>query len=106
MPTVVGGGLALARVEWRRSVRVICLFVAAAPVVLVGGQLIGKFGWSPHTAIGFVAMVLIYAMIVSATRFTFAAQPGGRRITTKLKVVAVVIVVLAVAQFMVGILTA
>jgi hypothetical protein len=106
MPTVVGGGLLLARQEWRRSVRVICLVFAVAPVVLVGSQLIGKFGLSPHTAVGFVAMVLIYAAIVSATRFTFAAQPGGRQINTKLKVVLIVIVVLAVAQFIVGFLTA
>ena len=77
MPTVVAGGLAKARVEWNTIVRWICLAVAVVPVVIVGNQLVGSFGWSLHAAAGFVGMIAIYSTIVSATRFTFTAQADG-----------------------------
>lgn len=73
-PTVVGGGLALARVEWRRITRSICLVVAAGPVILVADDLVGKFGWSLRSIVGLVAMLAIYATIISATRFAFSSQ--------------------------------
>jgi hypothetical protein len=34
-PTVVGGGLAQARVHWPLGMRAVCLLAAAAPVALV-----------------------------------------------------------------------
>jgi hypothetical protein len=77
LPTVVGGGLAVARVGWHRVVRGICLLVAAVPVVFVGRQLVDSFGWSLHAVAGFVSMLAIYSTIVWATRFTFAAQNGN-----------------------------
>ena len=84
-PTVIGGGLALARVEWRRITRVVCLVVAAIPVLFVGNDLVGSFGWSVHTATGFGGLLAVYATIIWATRFTFARQDHGgrsRRATT------------------------
>ena len=77
LPTVVAGGLAKARVEWNNIVRWICLAVATLPVVIVGSQLVGSFGWSLHAAAGFVGMIAVYSTIVSATRFTFTAQADG-----------------------------
>jgi hypothetical protein len=35
MPTVVGCGLAIARTQWRSITRILCLVVAAAPVLLM-----------------------------------------------------------------------
>ena len=80
MPTVVAGGFALARPEWPTRVRAVFLLVALGPVVVVGTQLVGDFGWSLHALAGFVAMLAIYATIVRVARPTFAATPIGRHL--------------------------
>ncbi|MDP9465329.1 MAG: hypothetical protein M3P52_11945, partial [Actinomycetota bacterium] len=54
--------------------RLICLLVATGPLAFVGSELVGSFGWSLHAIAGFLAMLGIYATIISATRFTVAAQ--------------------------------
>jgi hypothetical protein len=72
LPTVIGGGLALARTRWHWSVRTVLLLVAAAPVVFVGRMLVDAFDWSLHTLTGFVLLLAIYATIIWATRCTFA----------------------------------
>ena len=59
--------------------RGILLLVASVPVVLVGHDLVGSFGWSLHSVAGFVTMLAIYGTIIWATQFTFAAQADGRR---------------------------
>lgn len=79
LPTVVGGGLASARAEWRKATRAVCFVVAAAPVLLVGKDLVGSFGWSLHTVAGFVVLLAVYGTIIRITRFTFAAQTDGWR---------------------------
>ncbi len=79
LPTVVPGGLALARADWRRVTRGICLLVAAGPVSLVGSDLVNKFGWSLHSLAGFVVMLAVYGTIIRATRFTLAPQADGWR---------------------------
>jgi hypothetical protein len=106
VPTVVGGGLAFARVEWHRLVRGICLVLAAAPVLFVGGSLVSSFGWSLHALAGFVAMLAVYGTVVLATRFTFAAQLGGRRRPRWLVITFFVILALLLLQFSIGVLTA
>ena len=80
LPTVVGGGLGFARVEWRRVARLVCFAVAVAPVLLVGHDLVDSFGWSLHTVAGFVGLLAVYGTIVRITRFTFAAQTDGWRL--------------------------
>jgi hypothetical protein len=77
LPTVVGGGLAYARADWRKRTRAICVAVAAAPVLFVGNQLVDNFGWSFHALFGFAAMLAIYATIIWATQFTFGPQADG-----------------------------
>ncbi len=102
LPTVVGGGLALARVKWHPVARGICLLVAAGPVVLVGHELVGSFGWSLHTIAGFAAMLAIYSTIVWATRFTFAAQNDGWRLPRWATITAFVLLGLFVLQLTAG----
>ena len=46
LPTVVVGGLAVARTGWRPLTRWLCALVAAGPVVVVAVGLVGSFGWS------------------------------------------------------------
>ena len=105
VPTVVGGGLAHARVEWSRLARGICLALAAAPVLFVASDLVSSFGWSLHALAGFVAMLAVYGTVVLATRFTFAAQPGGKRRPRWLVITFFVILGLLLLQFSVGVLT-
>ena len=80
LPTVVGGGFASARREWRPVTRGIWAVAASAPVLFVGHDLVGSFGWSLHAVAGFLAMLAVYATIVGAARFTFAARPDGWRL--------------------------
>ena len=86
MPTVVGGGFALNRPEWRRAVRVLCILAAAGPVVLVASQLVGSFGWSLHALAGFVVMLAIYGTIIIATRCSIAAFDDGWHVKRRVKV--------------------
>lgn len=102
LPTVVAGGLGRARVEWHKVARWISLVVAAAPVALVGNDLVGSFGWSLHTAAGFVAMLAIYSTIVWATRFTFAAQNDGWRLPRWVAITMFVVLGLVLVQLSVG----
>ena len=98
-PTVAGCGLASARSEWPKVARGLCLVVAAGPVLFVGTDLIGSFGWSLHTLAGFVMMLAVYATIIWATRFTFAAQhadsPAAPRAKMTISLVAVLLVLIA-----------
>ena len=103
MPTVVGGGLALGRADWRRVPRVICLVVALGPVVLVGSQLVGSFGWSMRALLGFLAMLAIYGTIIAATRFTIEPQADGWKLKRRAKVPIFVAIGLVMTYALVGI---
>ncbi len=98
-PTVAGCGLASVRSEWPKVVRGLCLVVAAGPVLFVGTDLVGSFGWSLRTLAGFVMMLAVYATIIWATRFTFAAQhadsPAPPRAKTTISLVAVLLFLIA-----------
>jgi hypothetical protein len=72
MPTVVGGGLALARSDWRRGARLVLAAIAAGPIVFVARNLFHDFGLSMQTLFGIIGLLTIYATIVVATRSTFA----------------------------------
>ena len=89
-PTVVGGGLAVARTEWRTAVRIVCAILAAGPVLFVGFDLVDSFGLSLRTLVGFVSMLAIYATIIWATRFTMTAQSDGWRMPRRAKVALVI----------------
>jgi len=104
LPTVVAGGLAKARVEWNTIARWIALVVAAIPVVIVSSQLVGSFGWSLHTAAGFVGLIALYSTIVGATRFTLTAQADGWRVKRWVKITLVVLLGLLVLRLIAGII--
>lgn len=79
-PTVVGGALARFRTSWPALARVVCVMIATIPVVVVGRQIVDAFGWSLHSLFGFVMMLAVYGVIVSATRFVVAPQLDGWRL--------------------------
>jgi hypothetical protein len=101
-PTVVGGGLASARRQWRPVTRWIWLVPAAVSVAFVGHDLVGKFGWSIHTVAGFTAMLALYATIVWAARFTFTTRPDGWRFPRWARVALIVVLGLVVVFFTAG----
>lgn len=96
LPTVLGGGLARARTHWRPVTRVLWLLLAAGPVLFVGLDLVDSFGWSLHTLAGFAAMLAVYTAIIWATRFTFAAQADGWRLSRRAKLLVPGFVALSV----------
>lgn len=90
LPTVVGGGLAAARKGWHVATRIGCLVLAVGPVTFVGRDLVDTFGWSVRSLCGFALMLAIYAAIIWATRFAFAAQNDDWRMSRRAKVAALV----------------
>lgn len=92
-PTVAGFGLGTARTHWPRAIRAICFLVALGPLVFVGRQLIDDFGWSLHSAVGYVVMLVIYAIIIAATRFTLMPQVDGWRLSRRAAMITLVVVV-------------
>ena len=90
-PTVVGAGLGTSRTHWHRLVRAFCFLVAAGPVVFVGHELVKSFGWSLHTAAGFVVMLVVYAIIIRATHCTLAPQDDGWRLPRRAMLVLLLI---------------
>jgi hypothetical protein len=102
LPTVVAGGLAYARTDWNRVVRFVCLAVAMLPVLFVTKDLVGSFGWSLHTLVGFAGLIAVYGTIVVAARSTFAPQPDGWRLPRWGKVVIVVLICVPVLLLTAG----
>ena len=77
LPTVVGGGLAWARHDWRRPTRGICCLVAAGPVLFISYGLVDTFGASARTVGGVVGLLAVYAAIIWSIQPTFAPQADG-----------------------------
>lgn len=102
LPTVLGCGLAIVRTEWRTITRCLWLLVAAGPVLFVGKDLVGSFGWSLHSLAGFVLMLAIYTTIISATRFTFSAQRDGWRLSGRAKATCLLVVAALVSILLVA----
>ncbi len=103
-PTVMGAGLARARVDWNRWVRALFLLVSLGPVVLVASQLVGDFGWSLQSLVGFIALLALYGLIVWATQFVLAPQLDGWRTPRWSKVVAGGLVFMMMVRLIIAIL--
>lgn len=102
LPTVVGGGFALARTGWPKPARAACLAVATVPVVFAASGIVGDFGWSLHTVAGVVLLLALYGTIVRVARSTFALPPDGRGLKRWVTIVGFVVVILPVAFMTVG----
>lgn len=98
MPTVVGGGVAVARRNWPRSVRGSITLIALLPVGVVAGQLVDDFGWGPRTLAGLVWLVVIYGgIVIVVAAATFAPRPRLWRVPKPVKITAGLGVLLLVA---------
>lgn len=98
VPTVIGGGLAVWRTGWPRIARGALALVAAVPVIVVSRGIVDDFGWSVRSLAGIAAMVVIYGIIVRATRATLSRPVNGWRFRTVALVVGLAAAVLLVAQ--------
>ena len=78
-PTVILGGLAIHRNEWKSTYRLLLGLVASAPVVFVAVQIHDDHGWSWRWWLGVFGLVVICGGLISASRQTFARQ--GERVT-------------------------
>ena len=99
LPTVVGGGLALYRTDWRRWLRVIFALVATPPVVFVTLGIVDEIG----VVRGVVQILLffaIYGVVLWAVRASLAPLRDGWRMSRIVRAVLVVVAVL-LALFMV-----
>jgi hypothetical protein len=104
VPTLVPGGLAWARTDWPRWLRVLLGLVAAAAAVLVGGSAISAHG----LVRGLVALVWYLGLCVVLVRLLVEsyAPSRARRLPAWLRrtlVVVVVVPVLLVAVSLAGI---
>ena len=98
LPTVVGGGLALYRTDWRRWLRVIFALVAAPPVVFVTLGIVDEIGvlrGVPQVVLFFA----IYGAVLWAVRASLAPLRDGWRMNRVARTVLVVVAVL-LALFM------
>ena len=77
LPTVVAGGLAFARKDWRLRTRAALVAVATIPVFAISHSIIDDFGASVQAVVGVIGMVAIYATIIRATTCSFAPRPDG-----------------------------
>lgn len=75
-PTVLLGGLAVWRTDWRRWIRGLSAVIAGGPVVVVGTQVAGDFGVLGAVA-RLIGLVVIYAVIVAATSSAFRPLADG-----------------------------
>ena len=97
LPTVIGGGLAVARIDWRHRARTVAVVIALVPIVLVTRTFVHDFGWSPRSAASAVGLVAIYTTIIWATRSTLAPHPNGFCKSRKAKFVITAMVAIAAA---------
>lgn len=71
------------------------------PVLFVGNDLVGSFGWSLHSFAGFVLMLAIYTTIIWATRFTFSAQFDGWKLSRRARVSSLLVIAALVSILLV-----
>jgi hypothetical protein len=96
LPTVIGGGLALARKEWPRRFRIAAAAIAFVPVVFVTRNFVHDFGWSLRSTAGVAGLLAIYVSISLATRSTLRSNPDGLLKSRQAKVAASAVLAVAV----------
>ena len=86
IPTVLGGGLARARTDWSRWVRVVLVAVACLPPAFVFGSGLVEDGWSVRLVVGSLLLLPLYGVIIRATGPTLAPQLDGWRLPRLVRV--------------------
>jgi hypothetical protein len=79
LPTVLAGGMATTRPNWRKLWIVIAWVVAALPIVVIVVQSVDESGWTLGLGIAVTLIVITYALVVRWARPTLAPQRYVRR---------------------------
>lgn len=101
-PTVVAGGLASHRTDWRSRTRWIFGIVAMGPFVMVGLQLHDDWGWSWRWLAGMVGLLAVYGVVVACERPAMSPGRGSRRASTRRIATAITVAGIAVVVAFAG----
>ncbi len=104
LPTVIGGGLAVWRRDWRPWLRLLFGLVAGVPVVVVVSALVSDFGVIGAIPRG-LGLLVLYGVIVAVMWAALSPQDDGWRVPRALRAAgsaAAVLLLLVVAIGVVG----
>jgi uncharacterized membrane protein len=79
LPTVLAGGAATTRTNWRRFWIVAAWIVAALPIVVIVVQSVDESGWTLGLGLAVVLLVATYAVVIRWAQPTLAPQQYRRR---------------------------
>jgi uncharacterized membrane protein len=79
LPTVLAGGMATTRPNWRRFWIGVAWVVAALPIVVIVVQSVDESGWTLGLGVAVVLIVCTYALVVRWARPTLAPQRYAHR---------------------------
>jgi hypothetical protein len=98
MPTVIGGGLALWRADWRGWIRIVFAVMALVPVGGTAVMIASDFGVVDST-LRSIGLIAIYGVVVVATKPNFCRLNDGWRMPRWLRI-ACIVVAIAPALFL------
>jgi hypothetical protein len=102
-PTVIAGGLARYRTDWRTWSRALAGVLAAIPVVVVAVQLHDDWAWTWRWWLATAGLALVYGTIIQANRGTMAPQLDGWHVPRYVRILGAVGLVIAIALPPIGI---
>jgi hypothetical protein len=92
LPTVLGGGLAVWRSDWRRVVRALAALAAVPVAAFVVREIVAEFGWGAHSLAGIAGFVAIYGVVIAVLGPTVAPLADGWRMPRHVRVVLIIAV--------------
>jgi len=90
-PTVICGGLAVARVDWPVALRWVMGVLAAAPVALIASTIVGDSESVRQSVVGVIGFVAVYTALIGATGPTLRPQQDGWRLPRPVRIVCIVV---------------
>lgn len=102
-PTVIAGGLARHRPDWKTWSRGVAGAVAAIPVVAVAVQFHHDWGWTWRWWAADAGLAIVYGTVIQANRGTMAPQLDGWHVPRYVRILGVVALAIAIAVPLIGI---
>jgi hypothetical protein len=102
-PTVIVGGLAMHRADWKTWARCLAVVIASLPVIVVAVDLHGDWGWSWKWWAGTLGLIALYGLIIRTIQSTLAPQRDGWRLPRLVWLVVAIGVTIAVLLPIIGI---
>lgn len=102
LPTVLAGGMATTRPNWRRPWLAMAWVVAALPIVVITAQSTDESGWTLGLGVAVALIIVTYALVIRWARPTLAPQRYEHRATKWVAGAAASALVLASVMLTVG----